>query len=283
MIQHPIIFTDLDGTLLDHYTYSFEAALPVIAQLKVNDIPVVATTSKTVQEVINIYEAIGINGPFIVENGAAVYLPKQLFNKQPQDTTEQPHFWVKSFSRSRETFINVVEQLSNSFGEKFRSFYQMTSADIAEVTGLTVPQAKLASQRQFGEPVLWLGTDKEKHQFVASAKALGANVLLGGRFIHICDACDKGKALNWLAGEYQHLLKLPYVTAIALGDSGNDIAMLEAADIAVQIKSPTHSFPRLDTDRTRFIFQTKGYGPVGWAESLNFILNFPLLGGHSHG
>ena len=33
-MQFPIVFTDLDGTLLDHHNYSFDAALPVIASAK---------------------------------------------------------------------------------------------------------------------------------------------------------------------------------------------------------------------------------------------------------
>ena len=36
-----LVFTDLDGTLLDHDTYSFEAALPCINLLKNNDIPII--------------------------------------------------------------------------------------------------------------------------------------------------------------------------------------------------------------------------------------------------
>ena len=152
----------------------------------------------------------------------------------------------------------------------------MESKDLAKVTGLSLASAKLASQRQYGEPVLWQGDNPTKRAFIHAARELGANVLEGGRFIHICGDCDKGKALNWLAGEIQHHYKLNDVTAIALGDSGNDNAMLEAADIAVQVRSPCHSFPLLNEQRTTFVYQTQGFGPVGWSEALNFILDLPV-------
>lgn len=290
-MQSPLIFTDLDGTLLDHHTYSFDAALPTLEQLKTSHVPVIATTSKTLEEVQNIYKALKLTTPFIIENGAAIYIPVSFFPSQPADTIQQQGFWIKSFSQSREKYIAIVEQLTKEFGAFFKSFYQMSNADIAEVTGLSQENAELANQRQYGEPVLWQGDEQQKYAFISAAKSLGANVLIGGRFIHVCGACDKGKALNWLAGEYQHQFKLPVVTAIALGDSGNDNAMLEAADIAVQIKSPTHSYPAIDKSKAAFIYQTQGYGPIGWNEALNFILDFSSYncthqtpnGGYAHG
>ena len=42
-----VIYTDLDGTLLDHHTYSFDAARSTIAALSERGIPVIPCTSKT--------------------------------------------------------------------------------------------------------------------------------------------------------------------------------------------------------------------------------------------
>lgn len=290
-MQSPLIFTDLDGTLLDHHTYSFDAAIPTLKHLGKVDIPVIATTSKTYEEVIGLYDALDISGPFIIENGAAIFIPKHFFPTQPEQTIAQGDYWLKTFSQPRENYIAVVEKLVDEFGHAFRSFYQMTANEIAEVTNLSIASAKLANLRQFGEPVLWRGSDKEKQAFIKEAKKLGANILIGGRFIHVCGDCDKGKALHWLTREYQRQFKLSKTTAIALGDSGNDIAMLEAADIAVQIKSPTHSYPILDQCKVSFVYQTQGFGPVGWSEALSFILDFSSFkridhvptGGFSHG
>ena len=40
-----MVFTDLDGTLLDHDTYAFDAARPALAALTARAIPVVPVTS----------------------------------------------------------------------------------------------------------------------------------------------------------------------------------------------------------------------------------------------
>ena len=73
--MNPIVFTDLDGSLLDFDRYSFEGARPSLDRLKRLDIPVVFTTSKTRREVEVLRRETGIDAPFIVENGAAVYVP----------------------------------------------------------------------------------------------------------------------------------------------------------------------------------------------------------------
>lgn len=46
-----LVSTDLDGTLLDHHTYSWHAALPALQKCSELAIPVVLNTSKTLAEV----------------------------------------------------------------------------------------------------------------------------------------------------------------------------------------------------------------------------------------
>ena len=50
-----IVFTDLDGTLIDHNTYSYESAIISLNLLKEHNIPLIFCTSKTRTE-IEIYE-----------------------------------------------------------------------------------------------------------------------------------------------------------------------------------------------------------------------------------
>ena len=47
-----MIFTDLDGTLLDHYNYDFSPAQPMLSWLAEQNIPVIPATSKTFAELL---------------------------------------------------------------------------------------------------------------------------------------------------------------------------------------------------------------------------------------
>jgi len=70
-----LIFTDLDGSLLNHADYSFEAARPVLARIGARAIPLVFVTSETRGEVEIIQQEMGIAEPFVVENGGGIYFP----------------------------------------------------------------------------------------------------------------------------------------------------------------------------------------------------------------
>jgi len=70
-----VVFTDLDGTLLDHSSYSFEAARPALEGLRARRIPVVPCTSKTRAEVEEIRTRLRNRDPFVVENGGAALIP----------------------------------------------------------------------------------------------------------------------------------------------------------------------------------------------------------------
>lgn len=268
-----IIFSDLDGTLLDHYTYKADPALPLLKRLNQANVPVILNTSKTYSELIPIRESLSLNTPFIVENGAAIYLPKSQFVKKPQGTESHQDYWIKSFSRPKEHWLSLLSSKLYHYCSDYIGFSQMSAEDLAALTGLNVENAFAAKQRQFGEPIHWMGDIESKQKFIDEVEKLGATVAKGGRFIHIGDDCNKGMAMTWLSQLYKEKLKNcgTKIQTIALGDGDNDISMLELADVAIQIRSPAHSFPNLV--RPEGVIQTQAYGPLGWVEAMNSLNN----------
>ena len=82
-----VVFTDLDGTLLDSEDYSFRAALPALKHLKRNNVPWIMVTSKTRAEVEHWRTVLGNDHPFIVENGGAAFVPSGYFPIEVASTT----------------------------------------------------------------------------------------------------------------------------------------------------------------------------------------------------
>ncbi|MFT7682063.1 MAG: D-glycerate 3-kinase [Moritella dasanensis] len=268
--RYPAIFTDLDGTLLDHDDYSFTPALSTLAELKNAAIPVIPNTSKTYAELLELRHKLNLNGPFIVENGAAIYIPVNYFSHQPIGTIQQDGYWVKSLVQSRAHWLSLLQTVPAQQAELFTGMSMMTLNDIINATGLDEASAVLASQRQYGEPLLWQGNAAQKQVFIQQLKKQGATILEGGRFLHVCGDCNKGKAMDWLMQQFKlfNLQQTPY--SIALGDGNNDIAMLEAAQYAAIILSPVHTLPKLK--RKQGLTISKHTGPTGWAEVLSTLL-----------
>lgn len=270
LMSNLLVFTDLDGTLLDHYDYDFRPALPAIKLLTKFDIPIIPNTSKTRCELEILADKLNLSTPFIVENGASIFIPKTYLASQPDDTEEFQQYWVKRFCADRKHWIKTLNQQATDFHSLFIKFSDMSTKQLSDNTGLTEHQAQHANTREFSEPLLWQGTDEQHTKFTAVMQKAGANVLKGGRFTHISGDSNKGRALTWLTNLFNHVRNTHHRT-VALGDSYNDNDMLERADIAIQIKSQVHEFPVLR--RTDNVIQSTQFGPAGWNECLTDLIN----------
>ncbi|MEH6590788.1 MAG: HAD-IIB family hydrolase [Halioglobus sp.] len=261
-----LVFTDLDGSLLDHDSYSFAPALPRLQQLEAAHIPVIFCSSKTRAEILTLRDATSNTHPFIVENGAAVFIPEDYFSEQPAQTCSRDGFWVYEFSQSRSRWLQILEGMEEEFNGEFTCFHRAGVEGVARMTGLALPEAALASARDYSEPVQWLGSAESKAQFISRLQERGATVLAGGRFLGVGGDCDKGRALLWLRNVYQRNHPDSVLRDLAIGDSGNDVAMLEVGGSALLVRSPVHDFPKLE--READVFRSSKSGPDGWAEGV---------------
>ena len=82
MAKQPIIFifTDLDGTLLSHDTYSFKPALVALKLIRSRGIPLVLCSSKTRVEIEYWRRRLENHHPSITENGGAIFHPHAYFS-----------------------------------------------------------------------------------------------------------------------------------------------------------------------------------------------------------
>lgn len=262
-----LVFTDMDGSLLDHHDYSYAPARPLLERLELAGIPVIPNTSKTRVELEQLREALGNRHPFVAENGAAVFIPAGYFDNQPEGTQCYGEYWVHEMSAPRQHWLAILDELASEFAGEFTSFQREGAEGVAALTGLSPVEAALANQREYSEPVAWLGSAERRSAFVVALRMRGANPLQGGRFLTLAGDCDKGRALQWLRAEYQAAARGAAQHAIAIGDSGNDVAMLEAAETALVVRSPVHDFPRLE--RPGNTMYSTQFGPAGWAEGVS--------------
>ncbi len=245
------IFTDLDGTLLDAATYSFEPARPALQALAARGIPCILVTSKTAAEVEPLRRQLDNHDPFIVENGGAVFIP------HPGGAYDRIECGVRY-----EQLTGALERASEESGCRVRGFHTMTNAEVAELCGFGEEQARLAKRRLYDEPFVILDPEKATDLFAAFERR-GLSHTLGGRFHHIFGGNDKGRAVEALLSHYRRAHG--QVHSIGLGDGPNDAAFLEITDVAVIVRNAAGQPPRL---RRSGAIVTTHEGPRGWNEAV---------------
>ncbi len=274
-----VIFTDLDGTLLDHETYGWEEAKPALNLCKSYRIPVILTSSKTRAEMNALIIDLGLSSPFISENGGGIFFPKEIGEKTPDGTKFAHGLWQLSLGTPYQSLVEDLREIRDELGWPIRGFSEMPPEEISRFTGLNLAESRLAGQREYDEPFVLLNDkgDRDSAPLHEAAKRRGLTITEGGRFYHLKGTFDKGEAVDkliaWYRGFHADLL------TIALGDSPNDFGMLKRVDCPVLIRS-ARVFPGLERDIPGLVV-TKEKGPKGWNAAVLDIFKNKLNGRNS--
>jgi len=271
-----IIFTDLDGTLLDS-DYSFKEALPALELIKDNSVPLVLCSSKTKMEIEHIRKKMINNHPFISENGGGIFVPKgyyafQISESKYQIKEDGKYLVIKLGADYTELRNELAELREEGFNTK--GFGDMSLREVSELTGLKPADAKRAKERNFDEPFVYHGKSKDIAHLKRRIRAKGFNYTLG-EFFHIMGNSDKGRAVNILKRLYakQHRK----IVTIALGDSPNDIEMLQNVDYPVAVQKKDGAYNRDLIRKVKGCIKADGIGPDGWNRAVIELLETVVL------
>jgi mannosyl-3-phosphoglycerate phosphatase len=262
-----LVFTDLDGTLLDHHSYSFKGAEKALQRLRQHSIPIILTSSKTRAELQMLQKKLGLDEPFIVENGGGVFIST---GYAMLDTSALEHldgYCVKQFGRPYSYIRTIFASVQSKYNIK--GFGDMTVEEIMGFTGLSKADAFLARQRDFSEPFRFLSEPclQELKEEVADH---GLTVTRGGRFYHLIAAeQNKGRAVTETAGLFQSGCPDTIIT-IGLGDAENDYLMLKVVDVPVLIPKPDGRYENMDL---RGLRKPPYPGSRGWGTAIMAILD----------
>ena len=260
-----VIFSDLDGSLLDADTYCFDSALPALRLIREKAIPIVFVSSKTRSEVEMWRQRLQNEHPFVVENGGAIYIPDGYFPFDIPGDTQDGYRVIslgKTYGAVRKQFVDLRER----FGINVRGFGDMSVDEVASLTGLTRDEAELAKNRDFTEPFVFPdGPDGRFLQAVEGEKLRWTQ----GQFFHLMGDHHKGRAVDRLRALYERGYGAAIFT-IGIGDSLNDLPFLLAVDQPVLIRKKTGKYDaRIEIPG---LVRTRVAGAAGWCEAVKELL-----------
>ncbi len=266
-----VVFTDLDGTLLDYYTYSYEASREGIELLKSHDIPLIFCTSKSYAEVIYFREKTGNNSPFIVENGGAIYLPPEQFEqfnrlKQLERLEHVDGYSALELGASYDRIRQVFKEMKREFKDMLTGFGDMTVEEVSRYLNLEPSLAAMAKVRRHDEPFI-LKDPSLLERVKQFSQQNGLKVYPGTRFYHLMGNTDKGVAVKELVSLYRTVYA--EIIAAAVGEGKNDEPMFRQVDMPYLVKKPDNTFTDVALDR---IVKIDGIGPYGFTLAVKALL-----------
>ena len=263
----PVIFTDLDGTLLELETYSYAKALPSINYLRKKGIPIVFCSAKTRAEQDVYRKELQINDPFIVENGGAVFVSQGYFPFDFEHHKDKDGYQVIELGIPYHRIREILAQIRDATGVNFKGFGDMSAEEVASLTGLALEAAQRAKAREYDETLNLEGTPDEINRVLNAIRETGLNYTSGGRYYDVTGPNDKGKATQILIDLFRS--KLEQIETIAIGDSPNDLPMLSAADVPILVQKPGRIWEKIDIPH---LHRVEGIGPEGWARAVEEII-----------
>jgi mannosyl-3-phosphoglycerate phosphatase len=265
-----VLFTDLDGTLLDLADYSYDDALPALNALKERSIPIIFCTAKTFAENEYYQKILGIADPFIVGNGGAIFVPQRYFSFEVPGK-EQQRYRVIELGASYEALRAALTAIREETGFRITGFGDMTIEEVARETDLSLEAANRAKKKRYNESFVF-DEPKEKDAILfEKIREKGFAVTHGGRFYSIHgQRADKGRAVKILTQLF--VKEYGAVKTFGIGDSRNDIPMLNAVDQPAVVRTKKGTWLEISLPN---LYRAQGEGPRGWAEIVARVIGTP--------
>ena len=254
-----VIFTDLDGSLLHRDTFQFDTIKDYIKSLVSKGVIIIPNSSKTEKEIEKFNEELGINLPYISENGSSIHGLNLITSNFPDKLV---------LSRDKEELLKIYEnKVPEKLKEKCFQISKMSKKEKENIFGQKDEKLKDALNRKYTLPFLFKGDKNEKNRLLKILNSNSLTLQEGGRVYNLCDNINKVKSMNRVI----KILKKTEdkIKTIAVGDNFNDLEMLRNCDIPCLVFNDQFKLDQININN--LIFSNKP-SPEGWADVIKMAL-----------
>jgi len=209
-----------------------------------------------------------------VENGAAVFVPRGLFDFPLERARARTSYDVIELGLPYGMLRDVLKQIEKTVATPLRGFGDLSIDEIVQVTGLSRQDAFLAKQREYDEPYILEGPPALIEEVCRQIVVRGLRWTKGGRLFHLTGDNNKGQAATLLLRCYQRQQRLhgqgERIETVGIGDSINDAPLLAVVDHPILVQKPDGTY---DPDiHIPGMTRAPGIGPIGWNHAVQELL-----------
>ena len=255
-----IIFTDLDGSLLDKDTFEFHEIEDYFRELVSKGIKIIPNSSKTKAELLDFNKQYNLNLSFIAENGSSIHGLNLIHENLPNNIF---------LSRTVDEIYKIYNQnVTDNLKEKVTFILNLKSNEQQEIFGLSLEKMKLAIKRDHSIPIQFNGIESEKNEFIKIMKNSGLTIQTGGRIMNVCDNVNKSIAMSEAIRLMRKELGNEIIT-IGVGDNENDIEMIKMTDYPCLVKNENFDSSLINIDN---LIKSDEPSPKGWSDVIKTAL-----------
>ena len=210
-----LLFTDVDGTLLDgrgRYAMTAQDLSPFL-----RTVSIVLASSRTVLELSRNQRDLGIDGPVVAENGAVIALPWSQSTSLPgvREVIDEREWRVVKLGATATSIRDVIRSNAAALQTRYIDQLDIEPALGRECSVLLRPEA---------------GDDFASLDSLAAALiSQGYTVASGGSWLAVTHGADKGIGARALI-DVLRVAGQSFARVAAVGDGDNDASLLQVAD-----------------------------------------------------
>ena len=188
---------------------------------------------------------------------------------------------VMELGESADSIRTKLSYIRKKYDINFKGVADFSIEELSNLVSISKEQAKRMAKRNYGETILQIQR-KDSSRFFKYVKAEGMKVIYGGRFFDVTIGTDKGLAVGLLKRLFNNKLHND-VTFLGMGDSTNDVPMLNLMDVPILVQRPNGSWLNNEEMKMKTgsnsvgidfarIIKVEGIGPNGWENAINKII-----------
>lgn len=277
LAPHQLIFSALEGALLDARTDSFAGAEEALFEVARRKIPLVLLTTRTREEIEPIRRKLEHNHPFVTESGGGIFFPDGYFSLRIPGVARVARYLSIAQGQPYAEVCEALDEIAEECAVGVAGFHHMSVREIAANTGLPPRDAERARAREFDEPFYFTAAgDKAIARFVEAARARGFETRRGSTFWHLSSGCDPARAVRTLAQLFRQATHTK-LRLIGIGSGEQDLPWLRAVGHGIRLPSSRETGPpeepsRKGPGRTGTVVMGDAPGASGWNRAvLNII------------
>jgi len=269
-----LFFTDLDRCFSGNDPASSDQIRPALQALRALHVPAILVSGKTRAEIEPLREQFDHQDPFIVESGAAVFVPLGTFDFPVERSRRRSPYQVIELGTPYAMLRDVLKQIEDTVNTPLPGFGDLPLDEIMRATGLSREEALRAKLREYGEPFLMKGPPRLREEVRRQITMRGLHCAEGERFYHLTGANDTRRAAEILLRCYRSKRKqdgaVERLETVAIGETLIDLPLLSNVDRPVLVQKADGSYD--DQADLPGVIRAPGSGPAGWTRAVLDLL-----------